>query len=71
MMQLKKKKKKILEIGAGTSPHLNYLNDNYSKFFLENSKFSIKHLKKNLKKIKNFCFTLEKIYHSKLIILIE
>ena len=46
-----KRKKKILEIGAGTSPHINYLNENYEKyFFLENSKFSIKYLKKKFKK---------------------
>ena len=54
-----KRKKKILEIGAGTSPHINYLNDDYEKyFFLENSKFSIKFLKKRFKKNKKIHYKL-------------
>ena len=43
----------ILEIGAGSSPHLKYLKHAYKKyFFLENSIFSIKYLKKKYKKNK-------------------
>ena len=52
-----KRKKKILEIGAGTSPHIDYLNDNFEKyFFLENSKFSIKFLKKKFSKNKKIFY---------------
>ena len=40
----------ILEIGAGTSPHIKYINHDYKNyFFLENSNFANKYLKKNLK----------------------
>tara|TARA_Y100000591_G_scaffold236461_1_gene207210 strand:+ start:1886 stop:2578 length:693 start_codon:yes stop_codon:yes gene_type:complete len=56
---IEKRKKKILEIGAGTSPHINYLNNDYEKyFFLENSKFSIKYLKKRFKKNKKIHYKL-------------
>ena len=38
---------KILEIGAGSSPHLKYIKHEFGKyFFLENSKFAINFLKK-------------------------
>ena len=47
----------ILEIGAGTSPHIKYINHDYKNyFFLENSNFAIKYLKKNLKGFKNIKF---------------
>ena len=37
----------ILEIGAGTSPHIKYLMHDFKKYiFLENSKFAINFLKK-------------------------
>ncbi len=50
---------KILEIGAGTSPHMNYIQSNFKKyFFLENSKFSIKYLKKKFIKKKNIFYRL-------------
>ena len=44
---------KILEIGAGSSPHLPYLKHNFGKYhFLENSKFAIKFLRKKFYKDK-------------------
>ena len=47
----------ILEIGAGSSPHINYLNHNYKKYyFLESSNFAIKFLKKKFKKNKRVLF---------------
>ena len=47
----------ILEIGAGSSPHINYLNHNYKKYyFLESSNFAIKFLKKKFKKNKKVFF---------------
>ena len=40
----------ILEIGAGTSPQINYLKHDYKKYiFLENSIYAIKFLKKKFK----------------------
>ena len=51
------KKTVILEIGAGSSPHIHYLNHNYNRYyFLESSKFAIQHLKKNFKKNKKIYF---------------
>ena len=29
-----KRSDKILEIGAGTSPHINYINDEFKKYFI-------------------------------------
>mgnify|MGYP001196691712 FL=1 len=41
----------ILEIGAGSSPHLSYLNHDFKKYyFLEKSNFAIKFLKQKFKK---------------------
>ena len=55
----KKKNDKILEIGAGTSPHLNFINPEFGKyFFLENSKFSINYLKNKFIKKKNIFYKL-------------
>lgn len=43
-------KSNVLEIGAGTSPHLSYINHDYQKyFFLENSLYAINFLKKKFK----------------------
>ena len=54
---------KILEIGAGSSPHLSYLSHAFAKYhFLENSKFSIGFLKKKFSKNNNIEF---KYYDSK------
>ena len=54
-----KRSDKILEIGAGTSPHINYINDEFKKyFFLENSKYSIKYLKKKFLKKNNIVYKL-------------
>ena len=56
---LKKLKKncKVLEIGAGSSPHLKYVKHEFGKyFFLENSKFAIDFLKKKFNDKKNFEF---------------
>ena len=51
------KKTVILEIGAGSSPHIQYLNHNYKRYyFLESSKFAIQHLKKNFRKNKKIYF---------------
>ena len=51
------KKTVILEIGAGSSPHIQYLNHNYKRYyFLESSKFAIQHLKKNFGKNKKIYF---------------
>ena len=47
----------ILEIGAGSSPHIQYLNHDYNRYyFLESSKFAIRHLKKNFRKNKKIYF---------------
>ena len=47
----------ILEIGAGSSPHFEYLKHSFKKyFFLENSIFSIKYLKKKYKKNKKIYY---------------
>ena len=55
----KKSSDRILEIGAGTSPHINYINNKFDKyFFLENSKFSIKYLKKKFSKKNNIFYRL-------------
>ena len=41
------KKTKILEIGAGSSPHYAYISHAFGKYvFLEKSKFAINYLKK-------------------------
>ena len=43
----------ILEIGAGSSPHIKYVNHNYKKyFFLESSSYAINFLKKKFSKNK-------------------
>ena len=50
-IHLKKLKKncKVLEIGAGSSPHLKYVKHKYERYiFLENSKFAINFLKKKI-----------------------
>ena len=53
----------ILEIGAGTSPHIKYLMHDFKKYiFLENSKFSINFLKKKFHHKKKINF---KIYDGK------
>ena len=50
---LNKKYSQVLEIGAGTSPHINYIKHNYDKYYsLETSKFAILYLKKKFKKKK-------------------
>ena len=50
-------KSNILEIGAGSSPHINYLNHDYGKyFFLESSIFAINFLKKKFKNNKKIYF---------------
>ena len=49
-----KKYSKILEIGAGMSPHLNYLKHDYDEYFIaETSSYAIEHYKdiKNIKPI--------------------
>ena len=47
----------VLEIGAGSSPHLKYVKHEFGKyFFLENSKFAIDFLKKKFNDKKNFEF---------------
>ena len=44
----------VLEIGPGTSPHINYLNLNFEKYFmLDQSLFSVNFLKKKFKKNQN------------------
>jgi phosphatidylethanolamine/phosphatidyl-N-methylethanolamine N-methyltransferase len=54
---------KILEIGAGSSPHLPYVKHNFGKYcFLENSKFAISFLKRKFYKNKKIEF---KYYDSK------
>lgn len=51
------KKSNILEIGAGSSPHINYLNHDYGKYyFLESSSFAINFLKKKFKKNKKIFY---------------
>jgi hypothetical protein len=65
---------KVLEIGAGSEPHLKYVEHSYKQyFFLETSKFSINLLKKNLKIIKKLYlkFIMEKRFLTNQIILIE
>ena len=43
----------ILEIGAGTHPHINYINHKFKNYYcVENSHFAIKYLKKKFPKIK-------------------
>ncbi len=55
----------ILEIGAGTSPHIKYLMHDFKKYiFLENSKFAINFLKKKFYNEKKINF---KIYGGKII----
>ena len=47
------KKTKVLEIGAGSSPHYAYISHAFGKYvFLEKSKFAINYLKKKIKKNK-------------------
>jgi phosphatidylethanolamine/phosphatidyl-N-methylethanolamine N-methyltransferase len=56
-------KTQVLEIGAGSSPHFNYISHAYGKYiFLENSKFAINYLKKKFKKNKKVDY---KIYKGK------
>lgn len=44
---------RVLEIGAGTSPHISYIKHMYDKYYsLETSKFAVKYLKKKFKKKK-------------------
>jgi SAM-dependent methyltransferase len=44
----------VLEIGPGTSPHINYLNGNFEKYFmLDSSLFTVNFLKKKFIKNKN------------------
>ena len=65
---------KILEIGAGTSPHVKFVKHKFGKyFFLETSKFAISFLKKKLVTIKNLSLRLimVKKFPSKKITLIE
>ena len=48
---------KVLEIGAGTSPHLEFVKHKFSKyFFLETSKFAVNFLKKKVGISKKFEF---------------
>lgn len=48
---------KVLEIGAGSSPHLRYVKHEFAQyFFLENSKFAIDFLKKEFGNDKRFYF---------------
>lgn len=57
------KHSKILEIGAGSSPHVKYVKHEFSEYyFLENSKFAINFLKKKFNKQKRFKF---KVYNGK------
>ena len=70
-IHLKKLKKncKVLEIGAGSSPHLKYVKHKYERYiFLENSKFAINFLKKkfcNDKKLKFKSYDGKKIPYNK------
>ena len=53
----------VLEIGAGSSPHLKYVKHGFKQYsFLENSRFAINFLKKKFKNNKKFKF---KIYDGK------
>ena len=57
------KNSKILEIGAGSSPHVKYVEHLFDKYyFLENSKFAINFLKKKFNKQKRFKFN---VYNGK------
>ena len=57
------KRSQVLEIGAGSSPHFNYISHKFGKYiFLENSKFAIRYLKKKFKKNKNLYY---KAYNGK------
>jgi len=70
-IHLKKLKKncKVLEIGAGSSPHLKYVKHKYERYiFLENSKFAINFLKKkfcNDKKLEFKSYDGKKIPYNK------
>jgi len=56
-------KAQVLEIGAGSSPHFNYISHMFGKYiFLENSKFAINYLKKKFKRKKKLDY---KIYNGK------
>ena len=58
-----KNNSKILEIGAGTSPHLEFVKHKFGKyFFLETSKFAVTYLKKKIGINKKLKF---KIYSGK------
>ncbi len=47
----------VLEIGAGSSPHIDYVNHNFKKyFFLESSNFAINFLKKKFSKNKKIYY---------------
>ena len=51
------KNSSILEIGAGSSPHINYLNHDFKRYyFLESSHFALGYLKKKFKKNKKVLF---------------
>jgi phosphatidylethanolamine/phosphatidyl-N-methylethanolamine N-methyltransferase len=57
------KHSKILEIGAGSSPHVKYVKHEFSEYyFLENSKFAINFLKKKYNNREKFRF---KLYNGK------
>lgn len=57
------KKSQILEIGAGSSPHFNYISHMFGKYiFLENSKFAINYLKQKFKRNKKLRY---KTYNGK------
>jgi len=44
---LNDKYSQVLEIGAGTSPHISYIKHIYNKYYsLETSKFAVEYLKK-------------------------
>ena len=44
----KKKFNDILEVGAGTQPHIKYINHEFKNYYCcENSKFTINYLNKN------------------------
>tara|TARA_B110000967_G_scaffold195356_1_gene224778 strand:+ start:484 stop:1173 length:690 start_codon:yes stop_codon:yes gene_type:complete len=59
------KKTKVLEIGAGSSPHYAYISHAFGKYvFLEKSKFAINYLKKKFKKNKKIDY---KSYNGKII----
>lgn len=51
----------VLEIGPGTSPHINYLNENFKKYYmLDSSLFSYNFLRNKFKKKKNIIISRSK-----------